>query len=84
MTNTHRLYATYSSDDGEVRFELCEGDLITDFRGDPWHFKEVSRQGTIGKSGKILTTEGREFYLSVFPGMGIHVREGFEGSEPTC
>lgn len=48
------------------------GDVITDFRGDTWHFEAFVRPGEPGRSAKISVSNGqslRQFNLDVFPGL---------------
>ncbi len=46
--------------------EIKKGDIIIDFRGDKSIFERASRARTQGKSGKICTADGYEYYDRVF------------------
>lgn len=46
--------------------EIKQGDIITDFRGEKHIFKRASRVREDYKSGKICTTNDREYYDRVF------------------
>lgn len=49
--------------------EIHEGDLVRDFRGEPWTFVGVDRLPDEGRSGKVVVSNGhghREFYDGVF------------------
>lgn len=46
--------------------EIKKGDMITDFRGEKHIFQMASRARSEGKSGKICTTDHREYYDRVF------------------
>lgn len=62
---------------------VSQGDIIADFRGDPWIFRRVISPASEGRSAKIevqgvyldtLTARPgsfRSFYASVFPGILI-------------
>lgn len=46
------------------------GDLVHDFRGEPWYFEAFTRPGEPGRSAKINVSNGqalRQFNLDVFP-----------------
>ena len=46
--------------------EIKQGDTITDFRGETHIFSMASRARTEYKSGKVCTTDNREYYDRVF------------------
>lgn len=46
--------------------EIHQNDTITDFRGDTHKFSHATRATSIGKSGKIVTTDNIEYYDKVF------------------
>jgi hypothetical protein len=53
--------------------EVSIGDEVTDFRGDRWEFRGITRHPELGKSGKILTENPLtraeyEFYPNVVGG----------------
>ena len=57
------MLKTYDERTGK---EIKAGDTITDFRGDKHIFKMASRARTECKSGKVCTTDNREYYDKVF------------------
>lgn len=46
--------------------EIHPNDTITDFRGDTHKFQCATRASSIGRSGKIVTTDDIEYYDKVF------------------
>jgi hypothetical protein len=58
--------AEYMAIRTNTREEVKSGDEIVDFRGRPAQFYMVSRIPEAASTGRVLTTEGAEFYPSVF------------------
>lgn len=46
--------------------EIKQGEIITDFRGNKHILKMATRVRTDYKSGKVCTTDNREYYDRVF------------------
>lgn len=73
MTN-HIAYHT----DETSTVPLAEGAELTDFRGETWIFKAVSRGPSEGRSAKVIvhlpgdSLFEREFYSTVFPGLEVN------------